>query len=170
MRKIKILGLLLMALVFATPAANAGGVSIGGFPGTGYTVNFGSGGATGFIPIRFEVETFMGADNHGIGGSLGFDIGTGFAPNIFVINPQYRYYFNDGRSSSPFVGATVDIGFGSSKSLKFGAGAIGGYQHFFNDNIAIYGAATLGYAAVKVFNTRSSGELGFRAGVKFLVK
>ncbi len=171
MRKMK-LSLVLLAGILLSFSAFASGGSVGVSPGTGVKIVFG-GGSDVYIPIRFEGEGYLGDnDQHGVGGNIGFDIGTGFAFNAFGITPEYKYYFNGGKLSSPFVGAYGDFRFatgvfGGSFNL-IGVGAQGGYQHYFTDNISIYGAGSFGFATVgNSFGRNNGGEFGIRAGVKY---
>jgi len=159
---------LLLLFSVNTYAGDGGAASV--TPGTGVKVLFG-GGADIWIPIRFEAEGFLGEEGqHGVGGEIGFDIGTGFTPGFFGIKPQYNFYFNGGQESGGYVGAYADLRFRSLWNI-IGVGAQGGYVHYFNDMIAIFGEANVGYGTIGYTGGSGSGrshngEFGVSAGLK----
>lgn len=173
MRKIQLLVILCSVLFLSAPNVFASGGSVGASPGTGIKVRFG-GGTDISLPIRFEGEGYLGDnDQHGVGGNIGFDIGTGFNFNYFGITPEYKYYFNGGKESGAFVGAYGDFRFATGtfggSFNNIGIGGQGGYQHVFDFDLAIYGAGNIGFSTVgNSFGRNNGGEIGFRAGVKYI--
>jgi hypothetical protein len=171
MRKMR-LSLVLMAGFLLSFSAIAGGGSVGLTPGTGVKVLFGNNDSNVYIPIRFEGEGYLGSEGqHGLGGAFGYDIGVGnsfFNVSVVSFNPEYKYHFNGGLESGPFVGAYTDFRFGNNANI-IGIGALGGYQHYFG-NFMIYGAGNVGFgtSGSKFVNKRNSGgEFGVHAGVRY---
>jgi hypothetical protein len=167
MRKMK-LSLVLLAGLILSFSAQAGGGSVGITPGTGVKLFFAKGNTSVFIPIRFEGEGYLGSEGqHGVGGAMGYDIGTRFAGSVFSLNPEYKFHFNGGLESGPFVGAYTDLRFGNGANV-IGVGALGGYQHYFG-SVMIYGAGNLGFATLgsKFGGRGTGGEFGIHAGVRY---
>ncbi len=175
MKRLLLLLTVIGVALWSTPVY-AGGGSVGG-PGTGIKLRFGNGGTNAYLPFQAEAEGYLGSEGqHGVGGAIGYEIGFGNAFGYFHIAPEYRYYFNGGSSSGPFVGGYTHFGFGSNRNL-IGMGAVGGYAHFFSDAISLVVRGNLGFASLGFKfgggffgggTTRgSTGELGATVGVRW---
>ncbi len=177
MKGIYLVGVMFLSLLVINSPAMAGGGSAGVSPATGFKVFFGGGSSDFYIPIRFEAETYLGSsEKHGIGGSIGADIGVGVGRvTVGAISPEYNYYFSGGKVSSPYVGGYVDFRFRGGFNI-IGVGGQGGYEHYFNEQFSLYGEGSIGFATAGYsggywgYGTRTrtnGGEFGVRVGGKF---
>jgi hypothetical protein len=170
MRKLAICILAFLGMLMVPASAIAGGGAASATPGTGFTLRFGN-GTDVLIPIIVAGEYQIGDDRqHGIGGELGYDIWTGFSgASLFHLGLHYNHYFNGGVESGAYVGAYANFGLRTGFNM-ISIGGKGGYQHFFNDWIGIFGEGRVG------FNTwggggggrANGGEFGVIAGAKFV--
>lgn len=181
MKRLLLLLTIIGVALWTTPVY-AGGGSVGGSPATGIKLFFGGGGVDVRLPFHVEAEGYLGdEDKHGVGGSVGYEIGFSNAFSIGSISPEYRYHFNGGQESGPFVGAYTHFGFRGGANI-IGVGASGGYSHFFTDAISLVVRGNLGFATssgvttVNFFGPNFStgrangGEFGVTASVRWHFK
>ena len=170
MKRISLVVLLFAVLTFPSGHVYADGGQVGLSPGTGFKMRFGGGSTDFWIPIQLRGEAYLGEeDQHGVGGTFGWDIGTGLTPNFAAITPHYHYYFkqdDEGKGCGPYVGSYFDLRFrGNLNSI--GLGAKGGYRFQFNDEWGIWAESNIGFNTIggKNFGNRlNGGEFGFNVG------
>ena len=156
------------------PHVSATGGGAGVVPATGIKIMFGGGGTEIALPVVFYGEATIGdEEQHGVGAYVGVDIGVGGFFNLGGISPTYKYYFNGAKESGPFVGASVDVGFGSSRNAV-GLSGHGGYTHFLTDGLSLYAAGSAGFTSLGFKSgffgttTRTTlGSIGVRLGLKY---